>query len=299
MTNMRLARTSLATSVLATLAACGLTLDAGLGSDDPTGDGAPPVPTAIPDAVAPDPAGPDATADAPVSDATSEPEAEAEAGPPCSLAGTLRDFRAAHETNGHPDFESYFTGVQLGLVLSELDVEGKPIRNAAYVAPDDASPGTSLTSDESFRQWFRDTPDVNCTVPYTIPLELVGPGVLAYRNAEFFPMDGQCFGTYAETAHDYHFTYELRGRFVYHPGAYLRFTGDDDIWVFVDRKLRIDLGGVHGPTPGAVNLDADGLADGSEHDFAFFFAERRTVQSNFDFETNFAFEGCGAAFGDP
>lgn len=290
MISFRITRWGLASSAWIALAACGLTLDATAGADSP--DATAPTPSE-PDARSPGP--PDATADAAPLDASDDTVADA--GPPCSLTGTLRDFRAAHEDGGHPDFEAYLFGLQPGMVLNTLDDEGKPRRDGAYPV-NDAGQGTSLSSDQSFAQWFRDVPGVNCTSPYTLPLEPVDAGALAYRNAAFFPLDGQCFGNYPNVPeHNYHFTYELRGRFLYRSGAYLSFTGDDDVWVFFDRTLQLDLGGVHGPESGTVSLDALGFSPGSAHDFVFFFAERHTVLSTFDFETNLEFEGCGAVFG--
>lgn len=58
--------------------------------------------------------------------------------------------------------------------------------------------------------------------------------------------------------------------------------GDDDVWVFFDKKLGIDLGGVHGALSQTVNLDTPfgpGKAEGN-YAFDFYFAERHTTQSN-------------------
>lgn len=64
------------------------------------------------------------------------------------------------------------------------------------------------------------------------------------------------------------------------------FTGDDDLWVFIDDTLAIDLGGVHGAMTQSVGLDTLGLTVGNTYDFDLFFAERHTVASNFRIDTS-------------
>ena len=81
------------------------------------------------------------------------------------------------------------------------------------------------------------------------------------------------------------FCMESHAKFTYREGAKFSIRGDDDIWVFIDNKLAVDLGGTHMPAPGFVNLDefvgASGpLVSGSDYDIDIFYCDRRTDMTN-------------------
>ncbi len=192
------------------------------------------------------------------------------------LTGTIRDF-----LDSHPDFENGIADDR-GIVESELGPDGKPV----YAHGPE---GTVTThGPEAFDQWYRDVPGVNMSAPLTITLTRQPDGSYVYDNQEFFPIDGQLLGNQGRN-HNFHFTFELHTEFVYKPGQVFQFKGDDDLWVFIDGHLVIDLGGVHGAETAEVALDdvaaQYGLVPGESYPLDFFFAERHTTESTFRIQT--------------
>lgn len=63
------------------------------------------------------------------------------------------------------------------------------------------------------------------------------------------------------------------------------FMNSNDMWVFIDGILVVDLGGMHIPAPAKINIEelavARGWEDGSSHAINFFYADRQTEGSEF------------------
>jgi fibro-slime domain-containing protein len=133
-------------------------------------------------------------------------------------------------------------------------------------------------------------------------------------NPLFFPVDGDSFTPESEraeaslaspmytdngwplestisgevTKHNFHFTSEVRYWFQFDASKTytLDFTGDDDVWVFINKKLAVDIGGIHTPVNGSVTLDPTtastfGLEDGKVYEIALFQAERQKNASTY------------------
>ena len=242
------------------------------------------------------------------------------------LTATIRDFKASGDPGGHPDFEAYMGTTRIGHVNETLGSDGKPVFKSPYgveivqeykdkngnnIFPNlyNASLGDKagvlqmmtdkkITSQTSFDQWYRDVPGVNVSrsVDLTLNLDpLTGTYVFDSAQDEpyksrggFYPINGELYGNYASTGKNYHFTTELVTEFDYTRGKgdIFKFTGDDDVWVFIGGRLVIDLGSMHPKREQTIDVDRLAwLQDGNRYTLHVFHAERHTVESNFRIET--------------
>ncbi len=166
-----------------------------------------------------------------------------------------------------------------GLVASALGGDDKPV----YL-PVDRSRTTSGKA--NFDEWYHDVPGVNLSTTYvaTLKEDSRQPGVWGYDNRSFFPIDNQLYGNEGNP-HNYHFTVEIVTSFRYAGGETFTYSGDDDVWVFINRRLAIDLGGIHEMETESVSLDGSaaslGITRGNTYPMHIFFAERHTVASDF------------------
>lgn len=204
-------------------------------------------------------------------------------------------------------------GQGYGVSKQARDSEGNNIfpfvEEADYMdaRPGDVEPTLSaksdpvVTSDESFSQWFRNATGVNMAKMISLDLTRdpeTGNYIFHahddYSTSEregFFPIDDEMYGNphFDQWGHNYHFTFEMDTNFIYKEGVGQRFTffGDDDVWVFIDGKLVIDIGGVHGAVSQTVELDRlNWLVDGEKYELKLFYAERHFTRSNCRIETN-------------
>jgi len=212
----------------------------------------------------------------------------------CGSAGT------ANNSNGfwYTDFQldSPYNDNDVNLVGAECN-SGNNFQSCGTINTADRTPvynypGVSLLgsvrSPESFYTWFHDSIYTK-HVDYAIPLVQQNDGTYSHINNSFFIIDGMgwkdnCLG------HNFAFCFEAHTRFGYHGDEIFNFAGDDDVWVYINDQLVIDLGGLHSQRSKSITLNTiPGLRIGENYRLDFFYCERHTDASTMQMTTSLEF----------
>jgi fibro-slime domain-containing protein len=200
---------------------------------------------------------------------------------------TIHDFKVydVNDPTTNPDFHN--VECDRDIVARALGSDRKPVYQVhTYPLP--------TFGKAYFDQWYHDAPGTNISVTYPLTLTPTADGQKEYDSRKsgtvdtsngaahqiFMPIDdgtpyATAFGNQG-SPHNYAFTGELHALFTYPGAGSLRFRSDDDMYVFINNELAINLGGIHGAdnSGSALDLSGLGLTVGNEYPLDLFYAER-------------------------
>lgn len=235
------------------------------------------------------------------------------------------DFNPNQDTSGHENWGCFDkpSAAQGAVQAAPVASDPNPDKLPGFIHADRDSVAPALKAGfdvppncfrSRFNEWYTTrTPDINRAFFLDMTFKKEG-SVYKFDSSAFFPLDSSLLGalrpqvpsvttTFGNRqtglkdgidlgSHNFGFTLELHAKFSYHKGTGQRFDfrGDDDVWVFINDKLVIDLGGIHNAEYAAVDLDNLGLKDGKSYFLDFYFAERRIVSSRLTITTSLELE---------
>jgi fibro-slime domain-containing protein len=247
-----------------------------------------------------------------------------------TIPATYFDQRSDHPRVNNSDvgrqfewsrYGSYAYGLQQGLVKDYLGSDGLPV--PAYASTDATKAAglpivdqgvvgsIPLKPTDNFYRWFHEVEGKSKKIQKSLKFTKIASETYQYGDASksIFPLDSDATaqdfssGDYSSQGHNFYFTMHMNAPFIVKADGTeeFSFVGDDDVWVYLNGKLVLDIGGVHEKISGSFKINKEsngsisvtstvagktktitdiGLVKGDVATISFFYAERNTTVAN-------------------
>lgn len=170
-------------------------------------------------------------------------------------------------------------GVLMGMVKSRLGADRLPVpafsdKDSSWNALHDALSENVIGHDpvqptDNFYRWFHEVPGLSRRINgRTVTFNRTAKGTYVYGGQDIYPIDDISGLDASDTKlldwrgeiHNFHFTAHLSFAIKVNASGNERFefSGDDDVWVYLNDRLILDMGGLHGPISGWFQINTDG-----------------------------------------
>ncbi len=171
----------------------------------------------------------------------------------------------------------YWTkGVLQGIVKKNLGTDRLPI--PAFVSSADAwvanhdvftmnvTGNDPVKSTDNFYRWFHEVPGLSKQIDGEVTFRRTGPKTYTYGGHNIFPVDNSTslgdkkWQGKDDKNHNFHFTAHLgfSAKIDANGTELFEFSGDDDVWVYLNNQLVLDIGGLHEAIYGWFKINDDG-----------------------------------------